>query len=843
MELVANTERSLAPGFTRAQALANTERIFEEAFGSSSGSPEEHALADRVEYAPEGLRISYSRPTAEWLTSVTEQPHDFGLVYNFLVEAVLGSASHPLGRVADEFVSLMGLLSSSGDSCSGGWDVSPGAEDSASPGSVDARPPLAAQCMKIGVNRLHGLVTLVLPQLQQNPGRSFALAAVEAVLFDRCSDVLDTLLRGAPGEDDGRYESTLLELQALRPRHLGVRQAFWLEVEQAEQPVGRERVPRRKAAGGGAAKHEGRGQPPRERERDARDAGLQLPYARAIVLLQSLPLLAAPRQKLQLFCDACTEAQRCVARHHEAAEARRHGVQPPQHCGAAPAAAEAEAGAVVGEALAAATGPEATALGAEDLIPVMAYVLLRAKLCNLDAQLRLIEVFVDCPSWQAALLGPLGYGLATLHAATQLLLSFCRTARGDATPSTPVTPATLTASPLGPTDQRVGYHRIGAPLAPTSTPANGAVRFGSPGCDKRPSPSLRERARLAKRSLCSGGAAAAAASVVGALVVEPIHVGALRAHLGASRGTKVGTKVGTGTRLPDGRAEAVVTVSSMGSDAAASSGQGASGACSAAHLGGAAAVAALRAGRLSTARKLGLEERQPPSISASPAPRSPVPRIWARACAPPGRAPTLLVAASCAGGASSGGVTPSGGNAVNVAAPATGAAASPAAAQLLPTAGLEPDAPATPKGAKPKIGVPHGIRAAYNLPVAVMLPAAEDNPPASERGSLTRRGGGRRRQYYDASNSTEMGCITCRDASDVETENQSPSTMTVVSAQLPHQVLVAAAETAAVAGERPTSAGAEGDGPRHTPCKPRRKQYIGGWSPNAEDQTRTSPTP
>ena len=82
------------------------------------------------------------------------------------------------------------------------------------------------------VIRLHGLVTLVLPQLQQNPGRSFALAAVEAVLFDRCSDVLDTLLRGAPGEDDGRYESTLLELQALRPRHLGVRQAFWLEVEQ-----------------------------------------------------------------------------------------------------------------------------------------------------------------------------------------------------------------------------------------------------------------------------------------------------------------------------------------------------------------------------------------------------------------------------------------------------------------------------------------------------------------------------------------------------------------------------------------------------------------------------------
>ena len=132
-----------------------------------------------------------------------------------------------------------------------------------------------------------------------------------------------------------------------------------------------------------------------------------------------MPRVAAPRQKLQLFCDACTEAQRCVARHHEAAGARRRvGVlRPCLAARAAEAEAEAEAGAV-GGARAAAASPEAMALGAEDLIPVMAYVLLRARLCHLDTQLRLIEVFVDGPSWEAALLGPLGYGLATLHAAT-----------------------------------------------------------------------------------------------------------------------------------------------------------------------------------------------------------------------------------------------------------------------------------------------------------------------------------------------------------------------------------------------------------------------------------------
>ena len=101
------------------------------------------------------------------------------------------------------------------------------------------------------------------------------------------------------------------------------------------------------------------------------------------------------------------------------------------------------------------------------------------------------------------------------------------------------------------------------------------------------------------------------------------------------------------------------------------------------------------------------------------------------------------------------------------------------------------------------------------------------------------RGGGRRRQYYDH---PEMGCVTFRDAGDAETENQSPSTMaSMVGARLPPPQLPAtAAETAASAGERPTSAGAEGDGPRHTPCKPRRKQYI--QTPNAEDQARTSPT-
>ena len=95
--------------------------------------------------------------------------------------------------------------------------------------------------------------------------------------FDRCSAVLSALLGGASGEDGSRCE--FLELEALLPRHLGVRQPFWLEAEEAETPRGRTprgRTPRsrRSAAASGAAEGEGQG-------RLGQDMDAQLPYAHA----------------------------------------------------------------------------------------------------------------------------------------------------------------------------------------------------------------------------------------------------------------------------------------------------------------------------------------------------------------------------------------------------------------------------------------------------------------------------------------------------------------------------------------------------------------------------------
>ena len=60
-----------------------------------------------------------------------------------------------------------------------------------------------------------------------------------------------------------------------------------------------------------------------------------------------MPRIAEPRQKLQLFCKAMAEAAACVVRYHQ---------------------------------------DEAATLGADDLLPVMAYVLLQAGMSDLASQ-------------------------------------------------------------------------------------------------------------------------------------------------------------------------------------------------------------------------------------------------------------------------------------------------------------------------------------------------------------------------------------------------------------------------------------------------------------------------
>lgn len=65
---------------------------------------------------------------------------------------------------------------------------------------------------------------------------------------------------------------------------------------------------------------------------------------------------------------------------------------------------------------------ERLALGAEELIPLMAYALVRAGLPALLSELRYVEMFLCCQEAESQLLlGPLGYSLATFNAAVELV--------------------------------------------------------------------------------------------------------------------------------------------------------------------------------------------------------------------------------------------------------------------------------------------------------------------------------------------------------------------------------------------------------------------------------------
>ena len=110
--------------------------------------------------------------------------------------------------------------------------------------------------------------------------------------------------------------------------------------------------------------------------------------AEAVAIARTMPCLPSPRAKLRAFLDACA------------------------------AAAESVAG----------------RLGADELIPAASYALAKARHRSLPSDLLLLELFITN---EHELLGPLGYGLVTLHAATGLIgtASTSRAAAAAAAPA------------------------------------------------------------------------------------------------------------------------------------------------------------------------------------------------------------------------------------------------------------------------------------------------------------------------------------------------------------------------------------------------------------------------
>ena len=89
--------------------LLACDRLFEEAFGGTSESPQlcEESEYDRVVITPGGLRLDYSRHTADWLAQVAGQPAflPHRLVCDRLAQ-MLGSHGQPLGKLLADFAAL-----------------------------------------------------------------------------------------------------------------------------------------------------------------------------------------------------------------------------------------------------------------------------------------------------------------------------------------------------------------------------------------------------------------------------------------------------------------------------------------------------------------------------------------------------------------------------------------------------------------------------------------------------------------------------------------------------------------------------------------------------------------
>ncbi|KAL1503426.1 hypothetical protein AB1Y20_011915 [Prymnesium parvum] len=238
-------------------ALASDER--------SAGEPN-----DLLQLGEQGPRISYSRSTAEWMAEVARTPSNPHLVANHL-NRVLGSDQHPLGRVLSGFVGLVldHLMER------GVWEKSREASAALRSEAFELAQ-VSAACIHEGCARLHRLVLDMFPPLQAEPARRYSLEAVLSVVFDQLGAPLMALVRRIYAKDDAVCQSSYNELlrAGLLPSHLDIPEQFWLKEE-------------------------------------AR------PYAPVIDCLQSLPLLQSPRQKLQLFHDACAEVSPCVQRYHQ----------------------------------------------------------------------------------------------------------------------------------------------------------------------------------------------------------------------------------------------------------------------------------------------------------------------------------------------------------------------------------------------------------------------------------------------------------------------------------------------------------------------------------------------
>ena len=121
----------------------------------------------------------------------------------------------------------------------------------------------------------------------------------------------------------------------------------------------------------------------------------RLPYVSAIQLLRTITFYRTPAEKANVLLQACEEVVKCAARALSLASA-----------------ASSDGGGGSGS-----HGPSSpAALGADDLLPLMVYVIVRSRVSSLPAELALVSDFL--PAGQ--LHGREGYALVSLQCATRV---------------------------------------------------------------------------------------------------------------------------------------------------------------------------------------------------------------------------------------------------------------------------------------------------------------------------------------------------------------------------------------------------------------------------------------
>ena len=136
-------------------------------------------------------QLEFTLETADFLTRVVDQPHDFGLVYNFL-SSHLSSPHQPLGRLALKFSTLyQKLYVPAPRAAESRPHLAPRSTSSKQAATLSAS---AASSMHLGVQRLHQILIEVMPPLQCAPASQAAMEAAQAVLYEQCAPTIDALI-------------------------------------------------------------------------------------------------------------------------------------------------------------------------------------------------------------------------------------------------------------------------------------------------------------------------------------------------------------------------------------------------------------------------------------------------------------------------------------------------------------------------------------------------------------------------------------------------------------------------------------------------------------------------